>query len=152
MALHKDLPDSELHEPKGVASASAGTVYIADGSGSGSWSTPLSKQVLQAAIVDISNAGTYYTVAAYPGTLKKIYLVLHGAVTTANSVVSFTINGVPITNSGITVDHTTSGAGVVYSSTPTAANLVTAGSVISVTTDGGSSTTVRATITYEIEG
>lgn len=37
MALHKDLPDSELHEPKGIASALSDEVYEADGSGSGSW-------------------------------------------------------------------------------------------------------------------
>lgn len=37
MALHKDLPDSELHEPKGVISASVGDVYVANGSGSGKW-------------------------------------------------------------------------------------------------------------------
>ena len=34
---HKNLPDSELHEPKGVSSAVAGSVYVADGSGSGDW-------------------------------------------------------------------------------------------------------------------
>ena len=35
--LHKTLPDSELHEPKGVAGAQTGSVYKANGSGSGSW-------------------------------------------------------------------------------------------------------------------
>ena len=37
---HKDIPDSERHEPKGVSSASSGTVYVANGSGSGEWKTP----------------------------------------------------------------------------------------------------------------
>lgn len=35
---HKDLPDSELHEPKGVATATANQVYVADGAASGAWS------------------------------------------------------------------------------------------------------------------
>lgn len=35
---HRDIPDSELHEPKGVAGANVNTVYVADGAGSGSWS------------------------------------------------------------------------------------------------------------------
>jgi hypothetical protein len=35
---HKDIPDAYLHEPKGVSSAGASTVYVANGSGSGSWS------------------------------------------------------------------------------------------------------------------
>lgn len=37
---HKEIPDAYLHEPKGVASASSGQVYVADGAGSGSWATP----------------------------------------------------------------------------------------------------------------
>lgn len=34
---HKNIPDAELHEPKGVASATANTTYFANGSGSGTW-------------------------------------------------------------------------------------------------------------------
>ena len=34
---HKDIPDAQLHEPKGVVSATAGKAYIANGSGSGTW-------------------------------------------------------------------------------------------------------------------
>lgn len=34
---HSDLPDSLLHEPKGASTASAGSVYVANGSGSGSF-------------------------------------------------------------------------------------------------------------------
>lgn len=39
MSEHRNLTGSSLHEPKGVANASAGTVYVANGSGSGSWSS-----------------------------------------------------------------------------------------------------------------
>lgn len=34
---HKELPDDLLHEPKGASSAAAGTVYVADGNGSGTF-------------------------------------------------------------------------------------------------------------------
>jgi hypothetical protein len=34
---HKDILDPEIHEPKGVAAAGEGDVYVADGLGSGSW-------------------------------------------------------------------------------------------------------------------
>lgn len=34
---HSQLPDDLLHEPKGASTASAGTVYVADGAGSGSF-------------------------------------------------------------------------------------------------------------------
>lgn len=36
---HVNITDPNIHEPKGVASATAGEVYVADGSGSGSWKT-----------------------------------------------------------------------------------------------------------------
>lgn len=36
---HSALTGAELHEPKGAAAASANTVYVANGSGSGSWTT-----------------------------------------------------------------------------------------------------------------
>ena len=45
---HKDLPNTELHEPKGVSGADAGAVYISDGAASGSWQdrkTPLTTTV-----------------------------------------------------------------------------------------------------------
>jgi hypothetical protein len=34
---HSTLTGADLHEPKGVAAASSGTVYVANGSGSGAW-------------------------------------------------------------------------------------------------------------------
>lgn len=34
---HSTLTDPYLHEPKGIAAASSGSVYIADGAGSGDW-------------------------------------------------------------------------------------------------------------------
>src|SRR6266446_655116 len=34
---HASLTGTELHEPKGANSAALGTVYVSDGSGSGSW-------------------------------------------------------------------------------------------------------------------
>ena len=37
---HNAITDPNIHEPKGVSSASSGTVYVADGAGSGNWSTP----------------------------------------------------------------------------------------------------------------
>lgn len=34
---HASIVDPDIHEPKGVASASAGLVYVSDGVGSGAW-------------------------------------------------------------------------------------------------------------------
>lgn len=37
---HKDIPDAQLHEPKGVSTAATNQTYVANGAGSGSWSEP----------------------------------------------------------------------------------------------------------------
>jgi len=37
---HSSIPNSDLHEPKGVSGATSGDVYIADGAGSGAWGPP----------------------------------------------------------------------------------------------------------------
>lgn len=36
---HVDIDDPYIHEPKGVAAASIGQVYVADGAGSGAWAS-----------------------------------------------------------------------------------------------------------------
>lgn len=36
---HSTLTGADLHEPKGVAAASAGKVYVSNGAGSGAWTT-----------------------------------------------------------------------------------------------------------------
>lgn len=65
MALHKDLTGADLHEPKGVASASSGQVYVADGAGSGSWgSAPVTLPALTSAGGNITiTAGTTLSTA-----------------------------------------------------------------------------------------
>lgn len=37
---HNAIADGERHEPKGIASATANQVYVADGAASGAWKTP----------------------------------------------------------------------------------------------------------------
>lgn len=34
---HKDITDNNIHEPKGITTATADQVYVADGAGSGTW-------------------------------------------------------------------------------------------------------------------
>jgi len=50
---HDAILDPEIHEPKGVAAASSGEAYIADGAGSGAWTNV---PVAQAACLQIVSA------------------------------------------------------------------------------------------------
>lgn len=53
---HNELPDELLHEPKGASTAAAGTVYIADGAGSGSFQKlpTTSLDIASVSILDIT--------------------------------------------------------------------------------------------------
>lgn len=64
---HASLSGADLHEPKGIGSASSGTVYVANGSSSGAWTalaTPgvveLNSQLLSGAS-SVSFTSTYIT-------------------------------------------------------------------------------------------
>lgn len=49
---HANIPDTDLHEPKGVVSAASKSTYVADGAGSGAW-----QQIYTQGFEDYSHAG-----------------------------------------------------------------------------------------------
>jgi len=152
MVAHASLTGSDLHEPKGAASASSGQVYVANGSGSGVWTTPATSYItLCVTFKDISTAGTQYVASPAAGTIKKIYLTLQGAITGADSSVTFAIGGTSIDSSTITAAQSGSTAGTTFSSTPSGHNTVSSGSVVSVASDGGSTNTVDAQVVILIQ-
>jgi len=110
----------------------------------------LKKVYLTASIQDISTAGQIYVVSPVAGTISKIYSVINGAIATANSILTPKIAGTAITGGAITVAFSGSAAGDVDSSTPSAANEITAGAAIEIETDGASSNTVEVVLTIEI--
>lgn len=46
---HSAIADPDIHEPKGVAAAASGEVYVANGAGSGAWGLPLPQGIDAAA-------------------------------------------------------------------------------------------------------
>lgn len=71
---HSELPDELLHEPKGASTAAAGTVYIADGAGKGSFTKlPTSSLDITAAnIIDITPSSIDETVALDGAALAQV--------------------------------------------------------------------------------
>jgi hypothetical protein len=150
MAHHKDLTGTDLHEPKGVATASSGQVYVANGSGSGAWTDrPSVGYALTRAIADVSTPGDVYVSVPFAGTIAFITGVLEAGTTVADSLVTFKINGVSVDTSTLTVTSG-SAAGAQFNSTPTGHNAVVAGDVIKITTDGGSTSTAPFIVTVLI--
>ena len=66
---HKTLPDAEIHEPKGIASATSGQVLVANGAGSGTWQTSNSGAAQYAGVNIQANSTVLAVGAAADSTL-----------------------------------------------------------------------------------
>jgi len=149
---HSSLTDPYIHEPKGAATAAAGRVYVANGTGSGAWTAKetLVGETLNGYLDDVSTASTVYIPIPYAGTVSKIITVLEGSITGANSTVTVA-NSAAASMGTLTITQSGSAAGDVDTLAPSANNSVTADSFITVSTDGASTThvTLRFTIVLD---
>jgi len=140
---HRNLTGDSLHEPKGVESATAGQVYVANGTGSGTWQDRLNGIInlntygLGGRIDSISDVSSAFFVIPQKANLTKIYGVLSAAITGANSVITIYKNSIAQTPT-LTVPFTGSGPGVsqTFSISPNIA--VLEGDIIELRSDGGS--------------
>jgi hypothetical protein len=141
MAQHSEISDPDIHEPKGITAAAAGTVYKADGAGSGDWELPTVSErfTLCATMADVSTASSVYIPVPVDCTILGAYTCLQAAITTANSTLTFFRNSATSLGSSVTVTFSSSAAGDVDVFTATTNTSATAGEYIKVTSDGGSS-------------
>jgi hypothetical protein len=117
---HRNIPNADLHEPKGVSLATSNTVYVANGSGSGTWvKTPTQ------ALAGIGTNGTV------------------GQLVTVNGSGAFVLASAP--HGHIYFFDSTTPAVVTTPLSPTKVDAVTTGSGIS--TDISEGTTSRLTYT-----
>ena len=146
---HSSLTDPLIHEPKGVASASAGKVYVANGSGSGTWTSKetLVGETLTGYIDNISASSTVYVPIPFAGTISKVVTVLEAAISSANA--TLTVKNAAAASMGtITVAQSGSAAGDVDTLAPSSNNTVAADSFITIASDGGS--TNSATLRFVV--
>lgn len=71
---HKNITEADLHEPKGVSLATADTLYVADGAGSGDWIKPtpsslsgLSTDGAAGQLLGVTGSGTFKLISAPQG-------------------------------------------------------------------------------------
>lgn len=147
MALHSELTDPELHEPKGVSTAQSGAVYVANGTGGGLWQ-PIGYQSIDSTTVkglgqyrvyitikDITVASSVYVPIAGTSRLDRVVGVITGAITGADSAISFKNNG-GSTMGTLTVAATGSAAGNVYDTGIAFSNTIVDGQYVRVDCDG----------------
>ena len=110
----------------------------------------LNDYFLTVQLADVSAPSSVSVVAPDDGNIIEIFSVLGGAITVANSAVITKINGTTVTGGGFTVTASGSAAGDVDTAEPTALNSVKEGDYITITSDGGSTTTQPITVTLVI--
>lgn len=71
---HKNITEADLHEPKGVSLATSNTVYVANGTGSGTWKKPnppslagLTSNGVAGQLVGVDGTGNFKLVSAPHG-------------------------------------------------------------------------------------
>lgn len=176
MAEHVDLTDPELHEPKGVAAASADTVYVADGAGSGTWESigvdALDYTALLAELQSDVDDGslelngvffihiTLDDVSANAGVLVPVPVaatfisatsVLGGTITGADANISFKNSAGSSMGTAMVVAFSGSNKGDVDTFTAASNNTISADGYMEVVSDGASSTTMPLYLTLKFE-
>lgn len=162
MALHKDLTGTDLHEPKGVATAAIDNVYVANGAGSGAWQkldlATLDLTSIQSPntyrltglIDDVSTAGFILIPVPVTSTFVSARMVLQNAITVANSVVTFTRNDGSSFGSTVTITQAGSAEGTGFDFTVTLNSTITGPGYIKIATDGASSTASKLYVTVTL--
>ena len=141
---HSSLTDPYLHEPKGVAAAASGEVYVANGSGSGAWTAKetLIELSLEGYLENVSAVEKVYVPIPFAGTVVKILTVLEAVISSSNS--SVTVKNAAGSSMGtLTITASGSAAGDVDTLVPASNNTVTADSFITIESDGASTNTAK---------
>jgi CRP-like cAMP-binding protein len=134
------------------------TLVVADsglklGSGAGTavsaTATELNQYCLTVSFADAGTSGSVYVVAPHAGDVVGLAAVNHANSTTTATALTAAINGSAITHPSWTIASTAT-AGTASAVVPTAANAVTAGQVIRVSSDGGTDATMPASVTITI--
>lgn len=153
MPLHSSLTGTELHENKGVASASDNTVASAT-SGATVWRKVNSsmidatsifttnKIVLTAVLDDISTPSTVYIPIPFDCIVNQVNTVLSGPITGADAVIT-PKNSAGTAMGTFTVTYSGSAAGDVDAFAATTNNTFTSGTKMQIDTDGASTGTAK---------
>lgn len=107
MGEHNTLVGSQCHEPKGADTATANQVYVADGSGSGTW-TDITTDILTSGVI-VPHGGCYYNDIGTGTTFTApaAYTLMNVATTATTGASNFTHNSLNrLTYSGTGTRHT----------------------------------------------
>lgn len=145
MPAHNTLTGADLHESKGVASASANTVAVADGAGSTNWTKVtassidtttilnLNKMTLTYQIPTAASASDIYIAVPRAGNLVKVSATLNIGITVTDLTLTIR-NGATISGT-LVIPQAGSTAGTTGNTTALSTNSFAADSVVRVSTN-----------------
>lgn len=91
-----------------------------------------------------------YVHSGEDATIEHITTVLSGALATGNATLTASINGTPVTNGVVTITQSGSAEDDVDEATPTAANVLTEGDVLTITVGGTNTASRTAGVTVRL--
>lgn len=160
MGAHANLTGADLHESKGVSTAAANTVAVADGAGSTAFSKIGSSSINTSSIF---NTNVFFLTARFPdiGTVSSIYVPIpanctlntittatQSAVTGADTIL--TVANYALSTIGtVTIALATAAAGDVDTFSASVNNTFLSGTFLKITTDGGATNSVETFITLK---
>jgi hypothetical protein len=158
MPAHSSLTGADIHEPKGADTASVDTVYVSDGGGSGTWEKLTADSLDETSVKNVNKFQLLYTYTDI-GTAKSIYIpipqdctldaataISQTTPTTSSTILTFRNNGASVIG---TVTITTATAPASFALTTPVDNTFTAGTYLSIETDGGAANTPDAILILE---
>ena len=145
---HSSLTGADLHEPKGVETANSEDVYVADGSGSGSWKGQT--LLLNKKITDISGSFDRYIPLPVACRVVHITTAISAAISGSDLVLTFK-NAAAASMGTVTVTQSGSAAGDIDTLTPSSNNTFAVNTAIEIEGDGGPSSHVDLDVAILLE-
>lgn len=137
---HKDITGADLHELKGVDVAPQGSFAKAS-SGTTVWA--FDEDFIDLDIASLNSATSYYVLLPHTGNIVRTYAVIDAAIGTSDTVITFKIGGVTVTNGTLTIPFASSAVGTLVSATPTSNNSAVSGTPIEIAVSGASTGAAR---------
>jgi hypothetical protein len=145
---HSSLTGADLHEPKGVETANSEDVYVADGSGSGSWKGQ--SLLLDLKLTDIS--GSFDRYVPIPVACRVVHITTALSAAISGSDLVLTVKNAAGSSMGtITVTQSGSAAGDVDTLTPSSNNTFAVNTAIEIEGNGGPSSHVDLDVAILLE-
>jgi len=143
---HNTLTGAALHEPKGIGAASSGTVYVADGLGSGAWSSATATLGITGMIADFITAapptgwlecdGTSVSRATFPALFSAVTIQSNGTRTASSAIITGLAN-----TGNFRIGYTVGGTGI-----PLGTTILTVDSGTQITMSANASSSGTATV------